>query len=79
MVNKQQIDVADISQLWNYRDQLVVAKMKLDKFFSVFLDKYDIDDDDVCTPEWFTYREMLKTYGLIDDLKRQIDYRISHA
>lgn len=79
MLTRQQIADANYGQLLSYRNDMVVAKMKLDKFFSVFLDEYDLPEDDTMTPEWVTYREMLKQYGLTDSLKRQIDYRISHA
>ena len=79
MLTRQQIADANYGQLLSYRNDMVVAKMKLDKFFSAFLDEYDLPEDNTCTPEWTTYREMLKQYGLIDSLKRQIDYRISHA
>jgi hypothetical protein len=53
--------------------------MKLDKFFSIFLDQYEMTEDDLDTPEWFTYREMLKHYDQITDLIKKTDYRIEHA
>ena len=79
MITQRQIDTSPLDHLYTIRNTLVVDKMKLDKFFSIFLDQYEMTEDDLDTPEWFTYREMLKHYDQITDLIKKTDYRIEHA
>lgn len=73
-------DIIDASptQLYDVRDQLVVAKMKLDKFFSIFLDENEMDDNNTDTAAWLTYREMTKEYERVTNLIKSTDYYISH-
>lgn len=54
--------------------QLCVDRMKMDKFFSVFLDNNELPDDNTETPEWVTYREMMKEYGRIGSLIKSAEY-----
>lgn len=44
---------------------LINKKMKLDKFFSMYLDKVgdDMDADDLNTPIWKLYKSKLKEYS----------------
>lgn len=48
----------------NYSD-LIIQKMHLDKQFSIFLDQNTLDEDNTDTPEWKTYKTMLKDYEAI--------------
>lgn len=66
------------SQLHGIRTQLIVEKMKMDKFFSIFLDNNEMDDQDTNTPEWATYREMIKSYERLNHLIKSTDYYIAH-
>lgn len=47
------------------QNQLFVQKMKLDKFFSLFLDKFErkMDPDNTDTPIWKLYKNKLKEYN----------------
>jgi hypothetical protein len=56
-------------------DMLRIKKMKLDKFFTIFLDSVQLKPDNYESPEWITYHEMLKEYdkvqNKISSLERQ--------
>jgi len=49
---------------------LHIQRMKLDKFFSTFLDQTDFDPEDTSSPDTITYNEMAKTYR---NVSRMID------
>lgn len=53
------------------RSLMLVERMKLDKFFSLFLDKFDrkMDVDKIDTPVWKLYKVKLKEY---EELQRSI-------
>lgn len=78
MITLSDIHKAGPGQLPGIKNQLIVEKMKMDKFFSVFLDQSEMDDQDTNSPEWVTYREMLKSYERINQLLKSTDYYISH-
>ena len=48
--------------------ELTVQKMKLDKFFSMFLEKFErqMDPDRTDTPVWKLYKNKLKEYDKVD-------------
>lgn len=50
-----------------YND-LLLQKMHLDKFFSMFLEKFDrkMDPDNTNTPIWKLYKSKLKEYEKLD-------------
>lgn len=55
-------------------NELLLQKMKLDKFFSMFLEKFErkMDPDNTDTPVWKLYKSKLKEYGKINqDLKNE--------
>ena len=60
------------------RNDLLVQKMKLDKFFSMFLEKFErkMDPDNTNTPIWKLYKTKLKEYGLIDQEIKNTEYWI---
>jgi hypothetical protein len=49
-------------------NDLHVQKMKLDKFFSMFLEKFErkMDPDNTNTPIWKLYKSKLKEYEKVD-------------
>ena len=58
----------------NWIDQhhkLLVERMKMDRFFTLFLDKFErkMDPDKTDTPVWKLYKQKLKEY---DKLNREI-------
>lgn len=60
----------------NRYNELVVAKMRLDKFFTMFLDTYGskMDSDNTETPIWKLYRAKLKEYDDISKETKAIEY-----
>lgn len=47
------------------QNNLFVERMKMDKFFSMFLDKFErkMDPDNTNTPVWKLYKAKLKEYA----------------
>lgn len=43
-------------------DEFIVQKMKLDKFFSDFLDRYDLELEETNSENWVTYKQKLDEY-----------------
>lgn len=76
MITLREVAAADHSDLFNIKGQLQIEKMKLDRFFSVFLDQNEMDEDHLDTPVWFTYKEMLKEYDRVDQLLKSADFYI---
>jgi hypothetical protein len=58
---------------------LQVQKMKLDKFFSMFLEKFDrqMDPDKTETPVWKLYKNKLKEYEKVDHELKATQYWIN--
>ena len=53
------------------QNELILQKMKLDKFFSMFLEKFErqMDPDKTDTPVWKLYKSKLKEY---ENVQREI-------
>lgn len=67
---------------WNeQRQDLIVEKMKLDKFFSMFLEKFErkMDPDKTDTPIWKLYKTKLKEYDKINHGIRTAEYWIAKS
>jgi hypothetical protein len=58
---------------------LTVQKMKLDKFFSMFLEKFErqMDPDRTDTPVWKLYKNKLKEYEKVDHEIKSTRYWIN--
>jgi len=58
---------------------LTVQKMKLDKFFSMFLEKFErqMDPDKTDTPVWKLYKNKLKEYEKVDHELKATQYWIN--
>lgn len=76
MITLRDVASADRVMLFKMKHDLVIEKMKLDRFFSVFLEQYEMDEENLDTPEWHTYREMTKEYDRIDRLLKTADFYI---
>ena len=64
------------SDLHKIKNDLIIRKMKMDKFFSIFLDSVELEDESLDSDGWITYKEMLKDYEQIGHLIRTTDYYI---
>jgi hypothetical protein len=60
-------------------NSLQIEKMKLDKFFSMFLEKFErkMDADKTDTPVWKLYKTKLKEYDKISQELKNTNYWIS--
>lgn len=59
------------TELITKHNGLILERMRLDKFFSLFLDKFEgkMDHNNTDTPIWKLYKQKLKEY---DTLQREI-------
>lgn len=66
-------------EMVNEYNQMLMTKMKLDKFFSLFLDKCGdkMNPDKTNTPEWKLYKQKMKEYGALNTAIKTMQYRIS--
>lgn len=71
----------NMNELYNKRNTLQLQKMKLDKFFSMFLEKYErkMDPEKPNTPIWKLYKSKLKEYDAIQQEIRNTNYWISKS
>lgn len=55
----------DYDGIIQVQNSMYIEKMKLDKFFSLFLDKFErkMDPDNTDTPIWKLYKAKLKEYA----------------
>lgn len=67
---------SDYEGLASAKGNLLIERMKLDKFFSMFLDKFEkkMDADNVETPIWKLYKTKLKEYDSIQRSIKLSDY-----
>lgn len=65
-----------MNDLLEKRQQLILEKMKLDKFFSMFLEKFErqMDSDKTDTPVWKLYKNKLKEYEKVDHELKATQY-----
>lgn len=70
-----------MTELLNKRHELLVQKMKMDKFFSLFLEKFErkMDPEKPNTPIWKLYKEKMKEYGVLSQEIKNNEYWITKA
>jgi hypothetical protein len=76
MITINDIVSASTPRLHEMKSQLLVARMRMDKFFSLFLDNAELTEDDASS-EWKVYKEMLKDYDQVNHLIKTTDYYIN--
>ena len=61
------------------RNDLIIERMKLDRFFSMFLEKFErkMDPDKTDTPIWKLYKTKLKEYDKVQHDIRSAEYWIN--
>ena len=60
------------------QNSLIAERMKMDKFFTMFLDKFErkMDPDRTDTPIWKLYKKKHKEYGQLCQEIRNTNYYI---
>lgn len=68
------------SKIQEYQELLGI-KMRLDKFFSMFLDQYgdQMDSDNTDTPVWKLYKSKLKEYDTVSRSIKEAEYWMKKA
>lgn len=63
------------------RQTMLVERMKLDKFFSLFLDKFErkMDPENTDTPIWKLYKAKLKEYGELERAIKSSNYYMTRT
>lgn len=67
---------SDVNHLSQILYNLVVEKMKLDKFFSTMLDSTPLDES-ADSADWIVYKEMIKEYDRVELLINIAKYQIN--
>lgn len=63
------------------RHELLVQKMKLDKFFTMYLDKFDnqMDSEKPNTPVWKLFKQKSAEYNKLCQEIRNVEYWINKS
>lgn len=66
----------DFTALRTLHGQLLGERMRLDKFFSMYLDKFErkMDPEKTNTPIWDLYKKKLKEYGDLQQVILAAEY-----
>lgn len=66
-------------ELIKERQELIIEKMKLDRFFSMYLDKFGskMDHEKPNTKIWQLYKNKFKEYGEVCQKIKRLDYWIA--
>lgn len=66
-------DIKEVNQIYL---GLIHQKMKLDKFFTMYLDKFEskMDAEETNTPVWDLYKKKTKEYAEINQSIRTAEY-----
>lgn len=67
-----------VNELINLRNGLLIERMKMDKFFSLFLDKFErqMDPEKPNSNIWNLYRKKMKEYEELQRAIRSSEYYI---
>lgn len=60
-------------------NELLIQKMKLDKFFSMFLEKFErqMDPEKIDTPVWKLYKSKLQEYSKVNQSLKNEQYWVN--
>ena len=74
-VVKSQSNPVELQKLYN---SFLGERMKMDKFFTMYLDKFEkkMDPDNTKTPIWDLYKKKLKEYSEIQQAIKAANYFI---
>ena len=65
------------AELTQKRNEFLMEKMKLDKFFSVFLEEHNLDMEEHNSKNWLIYKQKLAEYQLLNQKIKWSDYYLS--
>jgi hypothetical protein len=71
----------DFNAMRTLYGQLLVERMRLDKFFSMYLDKFErkMDPEKSNTPIWDLYKKKMREYGDLQQTIKVAEYYMKKA
>lgn len=71
----------DKQSIRTIHSSLIAEKMKMDKFFTMFLDKFEkkMDAENPNTPIWKLYKTKTKEYAKLNDTIRAAEYYLQKS
>ena len=79
MLTVVDISRSDRNSLHDIKTDLVTRRMEMDKYFSEFLEKTELRETDLDTPEWNHYRTKTSEYANLMHLIRTTEYYLNHG
>jgi hypothetical protein len=76
MYNVYDLARADKPSLKKMYSDLLKERMRQDKFFSMFLEKFEMDSEDPKTPVWAFYKKKLEYYRNLASLIKSAEYQL---
>jgi len=64
-------------ELIEIKNNFVLEKMRMDKFFSIFLAENELDENEVDTKEWKIYKTKLADYQRLNILINWAEYYLN--
>jgi len=71
----------NLSAIQDTHHELLVERMKLDKFFSMYLDKFErkMDPETTNTPIWDLYKKKMREYGELQQAIKAAEYYLKKS
>lgn len=78
MYNVYDLARADKASLNTMYSDLLKERMRQDKFFSMFLEKFErkMDHENTKTPIWTLYKKKREAYAKLDSLIKSAEYQL---
>ena len=64
------------TDLSNRYDELLLERARLDKFFSIFLNEYDLEEEELDSPVWVTYKSKLNEYSSLNLKIKTVEFKL---
>jgi len=66
------------TELIEKHQELIIKRMRLDRFFSDFLSENELDDTDTNTQEWKMYKNKIKEYNDLSYSIKSTEYKLKN-
>ena len=78
MINTYDLARADKPTLQKMYSDLIKQRMRMDKFFSMFLEKFErkMDHEKANTPIWSLYKKKAEEYSKLNTLIKSAEYQL---
>ena len=65
-----------MNNMAQHYDELLLERARMDKFFSIFLDENDLDEEEFTSPAWNIYKKKLEEYSYLDLKIRSVELKL---